>query len=78
MKIRLKLIGPLRLPPQGHAAEFECRKGTRVRTLLTRALSYSAKELRFIQIIRDGRTVNLDEKLTEDSELQIIMRLGGG
>jgi len=41
-------------------------------------LNYTPKELEFIQIIHDGRTVHLDEVITEDIELRITMRLGGG
>ena len=78
MKVRLILIGPLRLPAQGHIVESQARKGTKIRTILRKMLDYTPKELGFIQIIHDGRAVHLDEVITEDIELQITMRLGGG
>ncbi len=78
MKVRLILIGPLRLPSQGRIVESQTRKGTKLRTILGRMLDYTPKELGFIQIIHDGRAVHLDEVITEDIELRITMRLGGG
>ncbi|MFH1037726.1 MAG: hypothetical protein V1789_03540 [PVC group bacterium] len=78
MIIRLRLIGPLRLPPAGRLVEWKCRKGIRVRTVLGKALGYTSKELGFIQIIRAGRPMHLDDVITGDAELQVTMRLGGG
>ncbi len=78
MKVRLILIGPLKLPPQGRIVESQMRKGTKLRTILNKMLNYTPKELGFIQIIHDGRAVHLDEVIAEDIELQVIMRLGGG
>ena len=78
MKVCLILIGPLKLPPQGRVIESQTRKGTKIRTILRKMLNYTPKELGFIQIIHDGRPVHLDEVITEDIELQITMRLGGG
>ena len=78
VKVRLILIGPLKLPSQGRIIEFQTRKGTKLRTILRKMLNYTPKELGFIQIIHDGRTVHLDEVITEDIELRITMRLGGG
>jgi len=78
MKVRLRLIGPLKLPPQGRIVESQVKKGTKLRIILGRMLKYTPEELEYIQIIRDGRAVHLDEVITEDIELQITMRLGGG
>ena len=78
MKVRLILIGPLKLPPQGRIVESQMRKGTKLRTILRKMLNYTPKELGFIQIIHDGRAVHLDEVIAEEVELQITMRLGGG
>lgn len=78
MKVRLILIGPLKLPPQGRTIEYQCRKGTSVKTIIRRTLGYSEKEMGFVQIIRDGRSVHLDDKLTGDTDLYITLRLGGG
>ena len=78
MKVRLILIGPLKLPPQGRIVESQIRKGTKLRTVLGRMLNYTPEELGFIQIIHDGRAVHLDAVITEDIELRITMRLGGG
>lgn len=78
MKVRLILIGPLKVPPQGRIVESQMRKGTKLRTILRKMLNYTPKELGFIQIIHDGRAVHLDEVIAEEVELQITMRLGGG
>jgi len=78
MKVRLILIGPLKLPPQGRIIESQIRKGTKLRTILRKMLNYTSKELGFIQINHEGRSVHLDELIDEDIELRIIMRLGGG
>jgi len=78
MKVRLILIGPLKIPLQGRIIESQIRKGTKLRTILRKMLNYTPKELGFIQIIHEGRSVHLDELIDEDIELRIIMRLGGG
>jgi len=78
MKVRLILIGPLKIPAQGRIIESQMRKGTKLRTILRKMLNYTPKELGFIQIIHEGRSVHLDELIDEDIELRIIMRLGGG
>lgn len=78
MQVRLILVGPLKLPPEGRDLKFHCRKGTGVRTILRRALGYSDQEIGFLQIIRDGNSLSLNDKITEDTELYVILRLGGG
>lgn len=78
MKVHIRLAGPLRLPPAGRELEWEGRKGTRVGTILARALGYSREELGFVQVLSGGRPLRLDEPLEEDRELLVMLRLGGG
>ncbi len=78
MKIRIHLAGPLRLPPEGRELEWEGRKGTTVGTILSRALGYSRKELGFVQVFSGGKSLRLDDRLEEDGELLVMLRLGGG
>ncbi len=78
MKIRLKLAGPLRVPPEGRDVEWEGRKGTTVGTVLKRALGYSREEIGFIQVFSDGKVLRLDDRLDQDRELLVMLRLGGG
>jgi hypothetical protein len=78
MKVHLRLAGPLRLPPEGRELDWEGRKGTRVGTILARALGYSRKEMGFIQVLSGGKTMRLEEPLREDGELLVMLRLGGG
>ncbi len=78
MKIRLKLVGPLRLPPEGRELDWEGRKGTTVGTALARALGYTREELGFVQVFSGGRIIRLEEPLNEDGELLVMFRLGGG
>jgi len=78
MNVCLTLIGPLKLPPAGRIIETRVRKGTRLRTVLRRTLGYTERELEYLQIISMGHPVHLDELITEDMDLQITLRLGGG
>jgi len=78
MNVRLTLIGPLKLPPAGRIVETQARKGTRLRTFLCRTLGYTKRELGYLQIVNAGYPVHLDELITEDMDLQITLRLGGG
>lgn len=78
MKINLRLSGPLRLPPEGREVDWEGEKGATVGAVLSRALGYSREELGFIQVFSDGRTLRLGDRLEEDRELLIMLRLGGG
>jgi len=78
MKVSIRLAGPLRLPPEGRELDWEGRKGTRVGTILARALGYSRKELGFVQVLSGGRVLRLDEPLDSDVVLLVMLRLGGG
>jgi len=78
MKVRLELLGPLRIPPAGRVFERECRSGISVRSLLRKNLGYSKKEIGFIQVLRGGQAISLDEKLISESDLTVSLRLGGG
>jgi len=78
MKVRMELIGPLRIPPDGRIFEREYRPGVSVKTVLRKDLGYSEKEMGFIQVLRGGQTIPLDEKLISESDLTVSLRLGGG
>jgi len=78
MKVSIRLAGPLRLPPEGRELDWEGNKGTKVGTVLSRALGYSRKELDFVQVHSGGRTLRLDDALEDDGELLVMLRLGGG
>jgi hypothetical protein len=76
--MHLRLAGPLRLPPEGRELIWEGRKGTTVGTVLARALVYSREELGYIQVFSGGKTLRLDDRLEEDGDLLVMLRLGGG
>ncbi|MCX6348705.1 MAG: hypothetical protein NTV79_04260 [Candidatus Aureabacteria bacterium] len=78
MKVRVELLGPLRIPPAGRVFEREYRAGTSVRAILRKEMGYSEQEMGFIQVLRAGQALPLDEKLSSDSELTVSLRLGGG
>lgn len=78
MKVRIRLAGPLRLPPEGRELEWEGRRGTTVETILKRALGYTREEIGFIQVFSGGKTLRLDDRPEEDRELLVMLRLGGG
>jgi hypothetical protein len=78
MKIKLKLVGPLRVPAAGRAFAREYRAGTSVRSILRQEMGYSEQEMSFIQIFRAGRLIPPDEKLSSDADLTVSLRLGGG
>jgi len=78
MKIRMKLLGPLRIPSAGRVLERDYRSGTPLRSILRQEMGYSEKEMGFIQVIRGGRILPLDEKLSADADLVVTLRLGGG
>lgn len=76
--MHLRLAGPLRLPPQGREVDWEGRKGTTAGTVLSQVLGYSREELGYIQVFRGGKTLRLDDRLEEDGDLLVMLRLGGG
>jgi hypothetical protein len=78
MKVHLRLAGPLRLPPEGREVDWEGRKGTAVGTILARALGYSRAERGYLQVFSGGKTLRLDDRLEEDGDLLVMLRLGGG
>jgi hypothetical protein len=78
MKIHIRLAGSLRLPPEGREVDWEGRKGTMVGTILARALGYSRAELVYLQVFNCGKTLRLDDRLEEDGDLLVMLRLGGG
>lgn len=78
MKIRLELLGPLRLPPGGRRFEGSFRRGTSLRAILRKALGYTQAEMRSLAVIRDGRPLHLDSRLTSDATLTVFLRMGGG
>ncbi len=78
MKVRIRLAGPLRLPPEGREVDWEGKKGITAGTVLTRALGYSPRELGFVQIFSGGKSLRPDDRLEGDCELLVMLRLGGG
>lgn len=78
MKVHLRLAGPLRLPPSGREVDWEGRKGTTVGAVLARVLGYSREELGYVQVFSGGKTLRLDDRLEEDGDLLVMLRLGGG
>ena len=78
MKVKIRLAGPLRLPPTGREILWEGRPGVATGRILREALGYSRRELAFIQVISGGRTRRLEEPIQADEELLVMLRLGGG
>lgn len=78
MKVSLKLLGPLKYPSGDRSPELELRRGVSVGRILKEALRYNDRELELIQVVKDGKAVSLDDKIDEDTTLQVILRLGGG
>lgn len=78
MKIRLEMLGPLRLPPGGRLIEGRFRRGTSLGTILKKTLGYTQEELRTLAVIRDGRALHPDSKLASDATLTVFLRMGGG
>lgn len=78
MKIRIELLGPLRLPPGGRVVEDSFRRGTSLQTILGRALGYTPEEMSSLAVVQEGRALHLDSRLTSDAALKVFLRMGGG
>jgi hypothetical protein len=78
MKIRLELLGPLKLPQRGRAIERNYLSGTSVRRILEKELAYTPKRMKFLQIFHNGQSIHLDSKLSADATVQVVLRMGGG
>ncbi len=74
----MELLGPLKDVNGDRAPELKLRRGVSVRRILKKMLRYNDRELKLIQVVKDGKTVSLDDRITEDATLQVILRLGGG
>ena len=77
MVIQVEFFGPIKRPWSEHRRKIQVKRGSTV-SMVMRGLGYSSEHLRTLVFTINGSRVNLEQVLTDNDELTLVLLAGGG